>query len=118
MKVSMDTGLTSYGRLNITIEYILGPRNKCADGLSRTVFRQEDCSEDSQVHKLSEALVTHGPQWVWKDGKGGYEQMLTELSSAEREEILDFGTANGLRPFSLGAVAPQANTQRQQESSV
>ena len=32
--------------------------------------------------------------------------MLTELSSVEREEILDFRTANGLPIFSLGAVAP------------
>lgn len=108
-------------RFNIAVEYVPGPRNKCADGLSRTVYREENCTEDSQVRRLSGALATHGLQWIWKDGKDGYEQMLSGLGTAEREEILEFGTANGLSVFSLSAVTPSpqhADVGRQQDSSV
>lgn len=44
-----------FRRLNISIEYIPGHRNKVADGLSRTLFRTETCEEDEAVRTALKA---------------------------------------------------------------
>jgi hypothetical protein len=48
-------------RLNITIKYIPGHRNKVADGLSRTLFRSPECSEDSMTHRRQAESAHRGP---------------------------------------------------------
>lgn len=53
-------------RLNITIKYILGTRNKIVDALSRTLF-DEECSSKYTVGRAYVELKLHGPKWVWKD---------------------------------------------------
>lgn len=50
-------------RLNVTIKYIPGTRNKVADGLSRTLFGS-DCNEDVRSTMVAEELKAHGKQWI------------------------------------------------------
>ncbi len=92
-------------RLNLTIQYIPGHRNKVADGLSRTIFDDPECAEDSKVMRIQEELTNRGPKWVWKDGNGGFEAFLGSLSQPERNEVLEQGTVDGLPVFSLGATS-------------
>jgi hypothetical protein len=61
--------------LHTKIEWIPGKKNSVADALSRTIFPdlqpgQSDAILDSIGH-LDPSL-----NWVWKDGKGGYEELL------------------------------------------
>ena len=56
----------SLRRLNIEIKYIPGPRNKVADGLSRTLFHTD--LKDASVEDCSKMLADQGPRWIWKDG--------------------------------------------------
>ena len=90
-------------RLNITIQYIPGPRNKAADGLSRTLFQDADCLEDSAVALAKQELETQGPRWIWKDGKDGFEAFLGSLDQDRKREVLDHGTVDGLSVFSSEA---------------
>ena len=92
-------------RLNITIKYIPGHRNKVADGLSRTLFRDPDCSEDSMTQRVQAELAQQGPQWVWKDGKGGFTEFLASLNHAQRSEVLDHGTIDHVSVFATAATA-------------
>ena len=78
--------------LHVTIHYIPGPRNMVADGLSRTIFDQPDCSDDAKVQAIKKELETKGPQWIWKDGKGGYQDFLAKLMEEEADEVIDRGT--------------------------
>jgi hypothetical protein len=69
--------------LNLHIEYIPGPRNAVADGLSRTIFEDADCLPDDKVRSVMEELDLQGSeraQWIWKDGKGGLEDFLKSLT--------------------------------------
>ena len=91
-------------RLNIEIRYISGARNKVADALSRTLF-DEGCTETRPVAEAFGKLTQHGPQWIWKDGKDGYEAFLKSLQNAEREEAIEHGTIKGTSVFSLVATA-------------
>ncbi len=91
-------------RLNITIEYITGARNRVADGLSRTLFDDPECSEDSKVLRVREELTNRGPKWVWKDGTGGFSAFLDSLDEARKKEVLEHGTVEGLPVFSLTAT--------------
>jgi hypothetical protein len=87
-------------RLNVSIVYIPGHRNKVADGLSRTLF-DSDCSDDIKVQRMATELADHGSHWVWKDGKGGFEEFLTRLNLNERLEVVEHGTISGVSVFGL-----------------
>ncbi len=89
--------------MNIIIEYIPGPRNKVADGLSRTLFDAE-CSETEAVSQAKKALDAGGPKWVWKDGKDGFNSFLASLNKSEQLEVVDRGTLYGVSAFALEAV--------------
>lgn len=64
--------------LNVRLEYIGGERNPVADGLSRVVFPQEDCQVDEILASMGDLSMSESgtTQWICKDGKGGYEQLL------------------------------------------
>ena len=91
-------------RLNITIKYIPGHRNKVADGLSRTLFQDDDCSEDAKVLRMQSEVTERGHRWVWKDGKDGFEAFLANLSSLEREEVIQHSTLHGVASFAIESL--------------
>ena len=103
--------------LNVKLQYIKGPRNKVADGLSRTIFRDEACTDDSVVSALRAEVDKHrsDPQWFWKDGKGGYDSFLGQLTEPEKEEVLTSGTINGLNVFALDASSSWSNAYQASE---
>lgn len=86
-------------RLNISIAYIPGHRNKVADALSRTLFKSPDCSEDAVTHGVQAELTRQGGHWVWKDGKGGFEEFLASLDESQRTEVLEKGTISQVPVF-------------------
>lgn len=91
--------------LNVKIVHIKGARNVVADGLSRTIFFKEDCGEDNAVSRAMENLHREGAQWIWKDGKGGFEEFLKSLSSEEKEEVTEQGSLQSLPVFALQLLA-------------
>ena len=91
-------------RLNITIQYVPGHRNKVADGLSRTIFDAPECTDNGRVMKIREELSKQGPKWVWKDGVGGFDAFLKSLNQSRKDEILEQDTMDGLSVFSLDAT--------------
>lgn len=90
-------------RLNVDIRYIPGPRNKVADALSRTIFPGDECCPSQ---KIRDALgeLQKDPMWVWKDGKGGYEEFLRSLSENEKGEVIQGGTYHGASVFTTTAT--------------
>lgn len=99
----------SLRRLNLTIQYIPGHRNKVADGLSRTLFDDPECSGDSKTLRIHEELAKQGPKWVWKDGAGGFDSFLKSLAESHKEEVLEYGTMDGIPVFCLNAM-PQGQS--------
>ncbi|KAI0995731.1 hypothetical protein K3495_g12450 [Podosphaera aphanis] len=77
--------------LNIVIQYIPGPRNKIADGLSRTIFDHPECEATTEI-QASGTLEWAGsePRWIWKDGHGGYEELLRSKEGQEMAEAKDW----------------------------
>ena len=77
-------------RLNIKIVYIPGPRNKVADGLSRTIFQSEDCHPTNNLFSEAHAdIKAREPMWVWKDGPGRYNAFFESLSQVEQDQVLE-----------------------------
>jgi len=74
--------------LNVKIEYIRGPKNRVADALSRTIFTDPDCVTTPEIDGVG--FVDHSgdePRWVWKDGKGGYEELLKQIGTPVQEKM-------------------------------
>ena len=65
-----------------------------ADGLSRTLFQTDQ--EDAAVEACSRRLAEFGPQWIWKDGKDGFEVFLKGLDTATRVEVIAFTVSHSL----------------------
>ena len=93
-------------RLNIDIQYIPGPRNKVADGLSRTLFQTD--LKDHAVEACGRALKEQGPKWIWKDGKDGFEAFMKALNPAMKAEVVEHGTLEGVSVFRVEAMAGEA----------
>ena len=91
--------------LNIEIKYIQRLRNKISDGLSTTLFHAD--MKDARVEACSRRLADHGPRWIWKDGKDGFEAFLKGLDDATKAEVIDHGTAQEVSVFRVQAMASQ-----------
>lgn len=92
-------------QLNIHITYIPGLKNKVADGPLRTLFATPECEEEERVKHVLEDFQSQGPQWVWKDGKGGYSEFLDDLTKEEKSQVLQTGTFAGVSVYSITADA-------------
>jgi hypothetical protein len=73
--------------LNIRIEYIPGPKNKAADALSRTIFPDDDCEYDFAEYSEMGENENGEPQWIWKDGKGEYEELLKGMANLHHNKL-------------------------------
>ena len=91
--------------LYLDIVYIPGPKNVVADGLSRSFFT-DDCEPTAGTKWIARNLAEQGPQWVWKEGKGGFDDMLNTLDDTDRAEVTSEGTYHGtpLRGLSVAAT--------------
>ncbi|SLM37975.1 Ribonuclease H-like domain [Lasallia pustulata] len=91
--------------LHVKIVHIKGTRNVIADGLSRTIFFKEDCEEDDTVRMAREHIQRDGAQWIWKDGKDGFESFLKKLADGEKAEVIGNGTLHSIPVFALQSSA-------------
>lgn len=39
--------------------------------------------------KADPALTKEGPAWIWKDGKGGYQEFLGRLQPDQKNEVVE-----------------------------
>lgn len=63
--------------LNFCFEHIVGKRNVIADGLSRTIFPGNDPEVDPSLGTVVLDRDVEGDvEWFWKDGKGGFEELI------------------------------------------
>ncbi|KAI0995489.1 hypothetical protein K3495_g12690, partial [Podosphaera aphanis] len=74
--------------LNIEIKYIQGVRNVVADALSRTLF-EETYDGIPSLEELGRMDETGQPKWIWKDGKDGYQELLSKIAEPIRTSELD-----------------------------
>ncbi|POS82380.1 hypothetical protein EPUL_006396, partial [Erysiphe pulchra] len=76
--------------LGVEIEWIPGERNEVADALSRTIFPGSDCGTPP-LEEFGELVVIENqdPLWIWKDGKGGYEELLEKVAGPLNERELE-----------------------------
>ncbi|SLM38554.1 Ribonuclease H-like domain [Lasallia pustulata] len=91
--------------LHVKIVHIKGARNVIADGLSRTIFFREDCGEDNTVYAAQEHIKEEGAQWIWKDGKDGFEAFLKNLANGDRAEVIGQGTLHSIPVFAVQSSA-------------
>ena len=71
---------------HIRIQHILGKKNTVADGLSRIIFNNTDCTPARLVHKLAKKVCLHqnDNEWFWKLGIGDYGRMLMQLITEDQ----------------------------------
>ena len=84
--------------LCVRVVHIPRSRNTVADGLSRTIFPDTDCTTTPVVEHMAQELREKGPDWVWKDGKGGYEAFLKSLTPDQLVKVTTKGTLNSCCP--------------------
>lgn len=90
-------------KLRICIVYIFGPWNKVADGLSRTISRNEDNNHDKpHISTALKLLKDEGKEWIQKDGVGSYEDFLKSFNQYERKEVLESSQLYGVDVFAFG----------------
>ena len=85
--------------LNIQIKHIFERRNKIADDLFRTIFKNPDCSNDENVSYMTEVLAKNGPAWIWKNDKDEYQAFLASLNGVNRQEMIDYESIHEVDVF-------------------
>ncbi|KAI0994842.1 hypothetical protein K3495_g13340 [Podosphaera aphanis] len=76
--------------LGVEIKWIPGKINEVADALSRTIF-PDSSSNTPPLEEFGEMIseVNMEPLWVWKDGKGGYEELLKKVAGPLADQMLE-----------------------------
>ena len=97
--------VTKLQKLNVKLQYIKRSQNKMTDSLSRIIFRDETCTDNSVISALRAEVNKHwsDSQWFWKDRKDEYDSFLEQLTESEKEKILISDTINELNVFTLNA---------------
>ena len=95
--------VTKFQKLNIKLQYIKRFQNKMMNSLSRIIFRDETCTDNSVISALRAEVNKHwsDSQWFWKDRKDEYDSFLEQLTESEKEKILISDTINELNVFTL-----------------
>ncbi|KAI0994667.1 hypothetical protein K3495_g13514 [Podosphaera aphanis] len=65
--------------LNIEIKYIQGVRNVVAGAISRSLFEEETYDGVPNLEELGRMDETGQPEWTWKYGKDGYQELLDKI---------------------------------------
>lgn len=73
-----------------------------ADGLSRTIFRDEDCFHTEPYIWTALKLLDEGARWIWIDSTGSYEDFLKNLDEYEKEDVLELGQLHEVSVFASG----------------
>ena len=97
--------VTKLQKLNVKLQYIKRFWNKMMNSLSRIIFRDKTCTDNSVISALRAEVNKHqsDSQWFWKDRKGEYDSFLEQLTESEKEKILISDTINELNVFALNA---------------
>ena len=97
--------VTKLQKLNVKLQYIKRFWNKMMNSLSRIIFRDKTCTDNSVISALRAEVNKHwsDSQWFWKDRKGEYNSFLEQLTESEKEKILISDTINELNVFTLNA---------------
>jgi hypothetical protein len=94
------------------IKYIPGPRNKIANALSRKIFSDKDCGTTPELNALGHLRHMDGqPKWIWKDGKGGYRELLKTIREPLHSQQLEHLMTGRTSPPSGNASADPADAQ-------
>ncbi|RKF55040.1 hypothetical protein OnM2_092022 [Erysiphe neolycopersici] len=78
-------------QLNVEIQWISGCRNEIADALSRTVFSEPSEAQDEVLMSYGKLMRSQDgdTKWIWKDGKGGYLDLINKRRQIEVQERTD-----------------------------
>ena len=95
--------VTKLQKLNVKLQYIKRFWNKMMNSLSRIIFRDKTCTDNSVISALRAEVNKHwsDSQWFWKDRKDEYDSFLEQLTESEKEKILISDTINELNVFTL-----------------
>ena len=95
--------MTKFQKLNVKLQYIKRLQNKMMNSLSRIIFRDETCTDNSVISALRAEVNKHwsDSQWFWKDRKDEYDSFLEQLTESEKEKVLISDTINELNVFIL-----------------
>ena len=72
--------------------------------MARVIFNNADCSPDRLVHKLAKEVKLHHDdnEWFWKSGKGGYKDMLMQLTKEDRAIRIQKYREEAISAFPVG----------------
>ena len=95
--------VTKLQKLNVKLQYIKRFWNKMMNSLSRIIFRDKTCTDNSVISALRAEVNKHwsDSQWFWKDRKDEYDSFLEQLTESEKEKVLISDTINELNVFIL-----------------
>ncbi|KAI0993183.1 hypothetical protein K3495_g15001, partial [Podosphaera aphanis] len=105
--------------LNVEIVWISGKRNEIADALSRTLFLDPTNERDAVLEEYG-AVVQDGkrePEWVWKDGKGGYVELIERHHAARRAMTTDTTNLVGTNTSDFQSTVVESSTVEFSEAS-
>lgn len=98
--------------LNVEIVWISGKRNEIADALSRTLFLDPSNDRDAVLEEYG-AVIQSGdrePEWVWKDGKGGFVELTERHHAVRRAMTTDTTNSVGTNATDFQSTAVESCT--------
>ena len=69
------------------------------------VFLSGNFISDPTVLCAQKELASQGSRWIWKNGRGGFDEFLKTLNPMRLSQIREHGTLDKLSVFALDAEA-------------